>query len=1400
MSSAGAKAALQGFRVQALYTLALMLEPGAENLVFQPEGKEDLDVYAGDELKRVIQVKGHADPLSLSKLGHGQDDSFLRRASELCARAGLEIVVATFGPVGPELEGAWAGTANHRASVVTKLRDGGFDDEKIANLFASVRFEQVSEVVLRQQVFDFLSESLLGGDPESAFDLLVAWLYQAAEGRRRITTADLRDRITRVGRYLAERAAHHQEWFTSIVPLDDAPITLERREELAIEYHRGVAARFDHITTDQDILREAKLQQIDEAFSASKVVIVHGASGQGKSTLGLRYLHDFVPAAWRFSIRLVADRTHALRVATALAGHLRAVAAPMYVYVDVSPRDADWPELVRVLVEQAGVKVLVTIREEDLARVNISESELGFPRSVQIQFDEAEAQLIYDKLVARRPADRFLSFPEAWAQFGGQGPLLEFTYLVTQSESLEATLRAQVRRLRDEVQAGRLPAADLAFLRLVSVSAAYEARLDVAGLAAVAGLPDPVRTLELLESEYLVRRSAEGRYVEGLHPIRSTIMAAALTDPVFAPWAESAAVCIQHMPEPDLEAFLFHGFLHHQDASETLIHAAKERRLRTWAGLAGVGRSLIWLGVKRYVDDNHAVIEEGREKLSTAWSLLLDFDVADIVSDEEPFIERLPGARPEVVELGRQLRERQSNKREIFALFSTWISNIPVAPDPPATTADWTGLAELCFWAARLEIAGPAMDAAWDVDLAAAIESVPLPVLSRVVQAWSYGPPERFQERVQPHTGRLLSKYRETMQVVSLESEEDRLYARFIVPWDVMATANTEANEEKSTDRLHDFTTQRIDLLRQLAPGRERYGAKGYGHRNPLIVPPYDSTEKDGVLSRYLLPEWGPALNGTFINLADRSTRPETWRDYAEGVMGIRQRVIVSLNQLRKGLGAHFRSERWVNIAARHLDTDAWNAIKAALDTTPKLPRSAVDGWGFANEGRERRGRAGKGVAGEGTGGVARARVNLALDKHRPLVDATRAYFNPLSNFFGQANGPLTLNSLLGRARSEDERTGLRTVATKQGVPTDNGFLSAYNFAEALRHLPAFQKEFRTRFSSLVGARVLDRIEQAESDTLSAAWVLWHAFVTQPERRWKAPEMKAGQVFSEILDRLRNEIRGGLAALADEGVHASIHSEQVLWEDEPTLWLLVEAENPLRMLDATRAVADVVQGALGDIGLQSTEQFAVDTAWQSIILVPTTHGESTQGAVLRFRPYHFYAGSNVHESSWPWFPVPFPGAAAETLGVSVRKDGPEQLLERLQQSVVELWSIVAHTSDFTRLPDDVDEDGIGILQRYLAGVGDQIDQSRKRVWDVWFEALKDIYQIPDWTDRPLLVEVHNALLDLRDVLMPAEGHEPGDAVDLGTLSEWRDRIQEILPTLEAMRLVRLADAHGITDL
>jgi hypothetical protein len=594
MAATGAKAALQGYRLQALYTLASILHPDAQGLVFQPEGNEDLAVYRGDHLIRVVQVKAYTDNLTLSSFSPEKPQSFFHRAANLTTRENLAVEVVSFGPIGPELEGAWASHERHQTAIRKKFRDHNFSDNQIDRLFRGVKWSNADEEKLQSQIYGFLSDSLTGGDPENAFDLLVAWLYLASENQRRISYADLILKINAVGRYIAERSAHHLEWFTSIVPIEDCQVDEDQSEQLAREFYSGVAARYTHILADIDVPRANKLQEVDNAFSSgSRIVVIHGASGQGKTTIALRYLHDYVPENWRFAIRYVQDRTHASLVANALAEHLRVIDAPMYVYIDVSPRDHEWPELVRELLDEKNIRILVTIREEDLARRVSSGAELGFPRTIALDFDQNEARSIFERLAERGTARIYPAFEDAWLRFGGEGPLLEFVFCITQTDSLRDRLHHQVMRLRDDVRDGTLALEELDFLRACVVATAYEARIDITSLAKALQLKDPIRTIQLLEREYLLRPSEDKIHIEALHPIRSEILSSELTDPAFASWQDTALMVIPHIPESDLESFLLYAFARKPADVDALIGALEDCRPKTWTGVAAIWRALL---------------------------------------------------------------------------------------------------------------------------------------------------------------------------------------------------------------------------------------------------------------------------------------------------------------------------------------------------------------------------------------------------------------------------------------------------------------------------------------------------------------------------------------------------------------------------------------------------------------------------------------------------------------------------------------------------------------------------------------------------------------------------------------------------------------------------------------
>jgi len=495
----------RGYRLQALYTLhRILTSEENDGLIFQPEGKEDLCVLNVDgHILEIHQVKAHSEKLSLSDFDPEKKDSFFYRIDSLLKEESkTKIYITSYGAIGPELQKALEGDGKEREQIAKKVSRFGFISESGAkNILGNIEIRHIDETVIVREVYDRLTNSLMGIDPDSAFQLLHYWLFIAAEGKRRITRRDVIDRVLVVGKFLAERAAYLKEWGTTILSIDDYEIVDEQeRQTLANEFYLGISTNYRHILANLDITRETRIGEIKQKFEQARIVIVHGASGQGKTTLAYRYFHESFPNQWRFQVRLVENRQHALSIAAALAGHADALGMPVTVYLDVSARDKDWPDLVQNLYTHPSIQMLVTVREEDFQRATLSGATVRF-EELHLKFDEAEASQVYKSLTEKDIPSEFLNFEEAWTKFGSAGPLMEFVYFITHGNTIRERLKEQVTRLKDDVRVQKLQSAELALLRLVSVASAYEARIKVKPLADRLGLTVPERTFQLFENE-----------------------------------------------------------------------------------------------------------------------------------------------------------------------------------------------------------------------------------------------------------------------------------------------------------------------------------------------------------------------------------------------------------------------------------------------------------------------------------------------------------------------------------------------------------------------------------------------------------------------------------------------------------------------------------------------------------------------------------------------------------------------------------------------------------------------------------------------------------------------------------------------------------------------------------
>lgn len=395
------------------------------------------------------------------------------------------------------------------------------------------------------------------------------------------------DRLDQMGQHLVESAAGHRVWGYALRPLRIDALRVQPADVLRQELYEGIGARLEHIVADVDVRREALITQLGAAFTRHSLVILHGASGQGKTALAYRFLSENAHTSSTYELGRLSDLDRAQQVIHAMQGRMRVVRTPLWVLVEAPPGDALWLEVVRGLAGLADVSVLVTIREEDWNRASASFDLLAHAE-LPLMFNEAEARPLFASLVAQRPSSEFLSFGEAWRRFELRGPLLEFVYMVTHEDRpLRARLAAQVEALE---RLWEQDGAKLDFFHAVSLAAAFGARIETLKLAAACQLhPRSVNSvIATLKNEHLLR-VREDALVEGLHAVRSAILLALLSRPETPPLRAFRQV-IGAVVDSDLELFLLHALLHLP--VEGVLARLQLFTPGTWTGWAAVMRAL----------------------------------------------------------------------------------------------------------------------------------------------------------------------------------------------------------------------------------------------------------------------------------------------------------------------------------------------------------------------------------------------------------------------------------------------------------------------------------------------------------------------------------------------------------------------------------------------------------------------------------------------------------------------------------------------------------------------------------------------------------------------------------------------------------------------------------------
>lgn len=1092
----GAVAALKGYRVQFLYCLYRILSGYGRQEIYQPEGKfEDLDIL--DEALNyleVVQVKNNSGTLQFADL-FSSLDSFFARGSRVLERSPLAILkVVAFGPVSQELTDG--------EKLKAKLIKKGFNPSAAALLVSRCSWEQLSEDALEQDVLGHIKRLNLFTDPYAAMEILLFWLYITGENGKSIRGNELVDKIGHIGKFVSGQAAINQQFGTLIRPFTQKPATDDKRYKE--EFYYGVSARYEHILAGLDVHREDKLEAIHAAFSRDNIVFIHAASGQGKSTLAYRYIYEYTDGVAAYELKVSQGLKQVYDTINSLEALSSGLDFPVLLYIDIKPEDTLWNEIVKALYYRKNLKFLVTIRSEDWNRTFVK-SDYSFSE-IDLTFDKAEAERIYNYLNAHRKDLIFVDFEESWRAFGGTGMLLEYVYLINQGTPLRERLREQVRRIEERVAEKKTD--ELEILRLVCTADAYNAKISYRELVKKLDIRTPQLYIDYFKEEYLLQFSDDRDYITGLHPIRSAILCEILFEGEYVSHTDYLMEALPLVHGGDLQIYLMESFKSGIDVN-LVVGTLKNMKVNSWRGYSGIINALLWKGMYDFVFLwNIGPIEKLRAKFEGLWEFSVPFNFANEEQDGGLFSLFESHYPDDLKAEVRDIHKEFTPMRKVYQYLEQWLRGMDTVKAACFSSDDLRALGETCFWLswAKTDVAVH-MDT--DSLVALAHKNASLRDLAVLLFGLYHNKSDSKEASILREL--FIEKLRKEFDIIRFE-----VGTAIEVEYIYDPLAFDTANEAKAAENFLQKSRVIVNLLRYAFPEMLVYKVRSHGSQFFDITLPHDPTALE--IARENLPNpFLVTLNALFGNIYKFEQRCADWQEYVTAVLNNRRQYVAITGKLIDAFEKHFRDGDLTRLLIK-ID-EIQKESKSIRGVS--YPKSISDPWGYLADGSNL---ANVGVETEET---FLGQSLSALIKYSNLQKYERRYFNNLSGFY---------NTLYNNAFS--------IAKMKLNIMTGHEYNPYHMFTSikaALKNIYNFEAEFSAMFLKYYDEEDVEALHDKEVTNLEILYNCWHQFYFKKGRQKGKVARLTNKNFRQAKSELTQKFRKERQAIAGQfGIYIDV--------------------------------------------------------------------------------------------------------------------------------------------------------------------------------------------------------------------------------------------------------------------
>ena len=400
-------------------------------------------------------------------------------------------------------------------------------------------------------------------------------------------------------------------------------------EKLQNEYREGISARPEHIRKRLDVIRNKWIEQIEINFEKSNIVLIRGASGQGKTSLAYRYLLERYAEEQIICIQKLTNENSIWAILNFLKRELED--REYVLYYDVQPGDTFWGIILNdISMHLPDARLLVTIREDDYNSSNISRGSVSY-EEISLELYEDEAREIYSQY----EQNTFISFDDLWKTFGNGGPLLEFIYLINHSMTLEAKINNQITRIGSEIDEREW----FNVLAVIAIAGQYDLSIKLDVLFEKIKLRNASKLLQQFEKEFFVKISDNGERIKCLHSVRAHLIIKCLEGKFGFNYLQALLLTLSVIDNSTI--YLLLEYFSKNKVSEEVVDEFSNISFEDLSVVEDILRGLLWLSITDYLSVNKKVIEEGNRIFTNNYVMIALADITGFIDTRQTTIDLL---------------------------------------------------------------------------------------------------------------------------------------------------------------------------------------------------------------------------------------------------------------------------------------------------------------------------------------------------------------------------------------------------------------------------------------------------------------------------------------------------------------------------------------------------------------------------------------------------------------------------------------------------------------------------------------------------------------------------------------------------------------------------------------